>query len=63
MSLALSIVASNFVYYSIVYNSFAVGQDKKLEKLNERAKRFVCNDYINSYNNLPKKTRKKECYM
>ena len=44
----VSFIASNFVYCSVVYNTFTIGQDKKLEKLNERALRLVCNDNENS---------------
>ena len=47
-----SFVASNFEYCSIVYNSFSNVQHKKLEKLNERALRLVCNDYISTYDNI-----------
>lgn len=58
-----SFVASNFVYCSIVYNSFSISQDRKMEKLNKRAVRLVCNDYISSYHNLLKKTGKKCLYV
>ena len=53
-----SFVASDCVYGSIVCTSFAVGQDKKLEKWNERAIRLVCNDYVNAFDNILKKKKK-----
>ena len=52
-------VASNFVYCSIAYNNFSLGQDRKIEKLNERALRLVCNDYESTYNELLLKSGKK----
>ena len=58
-----SFVASNFVYCSMVYNSFSVGQDRKLEKLNERALRLVCNDYVNAYDYVLNKTGKRMLYV
>ena len=58
-----SFIASNFVYCSIVYNSFNIGQDRKMEKLNERAIRLVCNDYINPYEELLKRTGKRMLYV
>ena len=54
---------SNFEYCSIVYNSFSNGQDKKLEKLNERALRLVCNDYMSIYDNILSKTNKRMLYV
>ena len=47
----------------MVYNSFSVGQDRKLEKLNERALRLVCNDYVNAYDYLLNKTGKRMLYV
>ena len=44
-----SFVASNFEYCSIVYNSFSNGQDRKVEELNKRALRLICNDYTSTY--------------
>ena len=52
-------VASNFVYCSIAYNNFSLCQDRKIEKLNERALRLVCNDYESTYNEILIKTVKK----
>ena len=57
-----SFVASNFEYCSIVYNSFSSGQDKKLEKLNERALRLVSNDYRSTYEDILSKTNKRMLY-
>ena len=58
-----SFVASNFVYCSTVYNSFTIGQDKKLEKLNEGTISLICNDYDSPYDDLLLKTGKRICYM
>ena len=58
-----SFIASNFEYCSLVYNSFSIGQDKKLEKLNERALRLLCNDYISTYENILSKTNKRMLYV
>lgn len=44
-----SFIQSNFNYCSIVYNTFSKTQAQKLEKLNERALRFVYNDFSSSY--------------
>ena len=59
LSIYEAFVASNFVYCSVAYNSFTLGHDRKIEKLNERALRLVCNDYSNTYNDLLVKTGKK----
>ena len=48
-----------FVYCSIAYNNFSPCQDRKIEKLNERALRLVCNDYESTYNEILIKTGKK----
>ena len=45
------------------YNSLTIGQDKKLEKLNERAIRLVCNDYDSPYDDLLLKTGKRMSYV
>ena len=54
-----SFVASNFIYCSIAFNTFTIGQNKKIEKLNERALRLVCNDYVKTYSELLNRTGKK----
>ena len=56
-------VASNFVYCSVAYHAFSLGHDRKIEKLNERALRLVCNDYESSYNDILIKTGKKMMYI
>ena len=56
-------VASNFVYCSIAYHTFSMAHDRKIEKLNERALRLVCNDYTNTYNNLLLRTNKKMLHV
>ena len=58
-----SFISSNFVYCTVVYNTFTIGQNKKLEKLNERAIRLVCNDYDSRYNHLLERTCKKMLYV
>ena len=58
-----SFISSNFVYCAIVYNTFTVGQDRKLEKLNERAICLVCNDYESLYSDLLSETRKRMLYV
>ena len=54
-----SFVASNFVYCSIAFNAYTISQHKKIEKLNERALRLVCNDYVSLYGELLNRTGKK----
>ena len=58
-----SFISSNFVYCTVVYNTFTIGQNKKLEKLNERAIRLVCNDCDSRYNHLLERTCKKMLYV
>ena len=58
-----SFIYSNFVYCTVVYNNFTAGQNRKLEKLNERALRLVCNDYDNSYSCILKRTCKRMLYV
>lgn len=47
-----SFITSNFSYCTLVYNTFTMGQEKKMEKLNERALKLVCNDYEKPYSEL-----------
>lgn len=56
-------VTSNFVYCSVAYHNFSIGQDRKFEKLNERALRLVCNDYANTYDDLLIKTNKRMLHV
>ena len=53
-----SFVLSNFSYCSVIYNTFNVTQDKKIEKLNERALRLVCNDYTSPFDVILRETGK-----
>ena len=56
-------IASNFVYCRNAYDTFTIGQDRKLEKLNERAIRLVCNDFTSPYQELLDKTGKRMLYV
>jgi hypothetical protein len=53
-----SFIQSHFAYCPTVYNTFSLENCKKLEKIQERALRFVFNDYISSYNDLLRKASK-----
>ena len=55
-------VASNFAYCPLVYDNFTFGQNRKIEKLNKRALRIVCNNYDCTYDHLLNKTGKKMLY-
>ena len=48
------------MYFTLVYDTFTLAQNKKLEKLNKRATQLVCNDYDSPYNQLLAKTCKKK---
>ena len=54
---------SNFIYCSVVYNNFNVTNDRKIEKLNKRALRLVCNNYTCSYSELLQLTGKYMLYV
>ena len=56
-------IASNFVYCRNAYDTFTISQDRKLEKLNERAIRLVCNDFTSPYQDLLDKTGKEMLYV
>ena len=56
-------VASNFVYCSLAFNTFSIGQSRKIEKLNKRALRLVCNDYESTYDELLTKTGKRMLHV
>jgi hypothetical protein len=58
-----SFICSNFNYCPIVYNTYSVKHSRKLEKIQERALRFVFNDFSSSYNSLLNKAGKKELSM
>ena len=55
-----SFIYSNFTYCPIVYNTFFKKHGHKLEKLQERALRFVFNDFTSTYSDLLNKSGKKE---
>ena len=63
LSIYESFIASNFVYCTLVYNTFTITQDRKLEKLNERALRLVSNDYNSSYRDILKATGKRMLFI
>ena len=56
-------VASNFVYCFLAFNTLSIGQSWKLEKLNKKALRIVCNDYECTYDELSRLTGKKIVYV
>ena len=58
-----SFVVSNFIYCSVVYNTFNITQDKKIEKLNKRALQLVCNDYTSPYGKILKETGKDMLFL
>ena len=58
-----SFIMSNFIYCSAAYNNFNITNDRKIEKINKRALRLVCNDYTCTYNELLKMTGKYMLYV
>ena len=57
-----SFVKSNFAYCTVVFHHCGVQNDKKLEKMHERAIRVVYNDYVSPYNVLLKMSNRKLLY-
>ena len=53
-----SFIQSNFNYCPVVYNTFTKHNVRILEKLHERALRFVLNDFSSTYSEVLMKTRK-----
>jgi hypothetical protein len=53
-----SFIQSAFSYCPTVYNTFSIENCRKLEKIQERALRFVFDDYSSSYNKLLEKASK-----
>jgi hypothetical protein len=53
-----SFIYSNFNYCPVVFNTFSIQHGKKLDKLQERALRFVFDDYSSDYNVLLKNAKK-----
>jgi hypothetical protein len=53
-----SFIQSTFAYCPTVYNTFSIENCRKLEKIQERALRFVFNDYHSTYNSLLVKASK-----
>ena len=53
-----SFIQSNFNYCPVVYNTFAKQNIRLLEKLHERALRFVLNDFSSTYSDVLINTRK-----
>jgi len=58
-----SFIMSNFIYCSAAYNNFNATNDRKIEKLNKRALRLVCNDYTCAYSELLARTGKFMLYV
>ena len=56
-------VTSNFVYCSLAFNTFSIVQSRKIEKLNKRALKLVCNDYESTYDELLTKTGKRMLHV
>ena len=54
---------SNFNYYPLAYNSQYVVNDNKIEKLNKRMLRVVCNDRISSYSDLLSRVNRPTMYV
>jgi len=58
-----SFIMSNFIYCSVVYNNLNSTNDRKMEKLNKRALRLVCNNYTCTYTELLESTGKLMLYV
>jgi hypothetical protein len=63
MKIYESFIMSNFIYCSVAYNNFNATNDRKLEKLNKRALRLVCNNYNCTYSELLSLTGKCMLYV
>lgn len=63
MQIYNSFICSHFNYCPVVYNECSINLSRKLEKLQERALRFVYNDYYSSYQSLLKKANKPSLYL
>ena len=57
-----SFVKSNFAYCTVVFHHCGVQNDKKLEKMHERAIRVVYNDYVSPYKTLLERSKRKLLY-
>ena len=58
MKIYNSFIQCIFNYCPIVYNTYSIQLSRKLEKLQERALRFVLSDFTSSYNELLEKASK-----
>lgn len=58
-----SFVIANFSYCPAVYSQCLTKDAKKLEKLNERALRFVYNDFVSTYRELLKTKKHTSLHM
>ncbi len=56
-------VVSNCLYCPIVWHMCCVSDCKKIEKVQERALRYVLNDFNNTYSNLLPITSKSTLYL
>ena len=63
MKIYESFIMSNFIYCSAAYNNLNSTNDRKIEKLNKRSLRLVCNNYTCSYSELLKLTGKFMLYV
>jgi len=62
LSMFNAFVKSNFAYCTLVFHFCGVNNDKKLEKMFERALRTVYNDYSCPYHELLKRSNSKLLY-
>ena len=58
-----SFIASNFSYCPLAWHFFSVSSTNKLEKVQERALRFINNDYSSSISELLKSTNTQPPYV
>ncbi len=56
-------VVSNFLYCPLVWHMCCVSDSKKIEKVQERALRYVLNDFNNTYSNLLRIASKSALYL
>ena len=56
-------VVSNFLYCPLVWHMCCISDCKKIEKIQERALRYVLNDFNNTYSNLLHKASKSTLYL
>jgi hypothetical protein len=56
-------IVSNFMYCPLIWHMCSISDSKKIEKVQERALRYVLNDFNDTYYNLLQRTSKSTLYL